>query len=102
MPGLAQLDSPSLAAVRPVCTGGMEECRGVAQHRKERMTPIPSLPTDDPLAACGPAARAGMAVDDLKRQIFDATPMGLCLLVQGMPEPLGEWQLAQAAIWRSG
>ena len=50
------------------------------------MTPIPSLPTDGPQAPCGPAAGAGMAVDDLKRQIFDATPMGLCLLVHGVPQ----------------
>ena len=50
------------------------------------MTPIPSLPTDGPLAPCGPAAGAGMAVDDLKRQIFDATPMGLCLLLHGVPQ----------------
>ncbi len=51
------------------------------------MTPIPSAPTDAPEACGTPSALLSAAeVEGLKRQIFDATPMGLCLLVHGAPQ----------------
>ncbi|WP_175518388.1 EAL domain-containing protein [Paracidovorax wautersii] len=51
------------------------------------MTPIPSAPTSTSTAPGAPAAMLSPAeVDILKRQIFDATPMGLCLMVGGAPQ----------------
>jgi diguanylate cyclase (GGDEF)-like protein len=44
------------------------------------------MPTDVSLAPVADAAGASVAVDELKRQIFDATPMGLCLLLHGLPQ----------------
>ncbi len=51
------------------------------------MTPIPSAPTSTSTAPEAPAALLTLAeVERLKRQIFDATPMGLCLMVAGAPQ----------------
>lgn len=50
------------------------------------MTQSASRPTDAPSAKTADGTADCMSVDVLKRQIFDATPMGLCLLVHGVPQ----------------
>lgn len=49
------------------------------------MTPTSSVLTESPLEPGDGTACSALSVDELKRQIFDATPMGLCLLVRGQP-----------------
>ena len=55
--------------------------------RKERMRTIPSAPIRPSTASGGMSAALSTAeVERLKRQIFDATPMGLCLMLHGVPQ----------------
>lgn len=51
------------------------------------MTSMHSVPTSTPTGPTGPAAvLSPTEVERLKQQIFDATPMGLCLMVEGAPQ----------------
>ena len=51
------------------------------------MTTIPSAPIRPSTASGGMSTALSEAeVERLKRQIFDATPMGLCLMLHGVPQ----------------
>lgn len=49
------------------------------------MTTTSSLSIETSPAPEGAAAEVCLSVDELKRRIFDATPMGLCLLIHAQP-----------------
>ena len=49
------------------------------------MTTTSSLSTETSPAPGGATTEVCASVDELKQRIFDATPMGLCLLIRAQP-----------------
>ena len=49
------------------------------------MTTTSSLSTETSPTPGGATAEVCASVDELKQRIFDATPMGLCLLIRAQP-----------------
>ena len=55
------------------------------RHRKDCMTTTSSLSTETSPRQGSATAEVCASVDELKQRIFDATPMGLCLLIRAQP-----------------